>query len=632
MPFEQSTTGASFLKKRFDLHSTEDASRAKEKTERLTGDKVSQKPEAVIQNYLDRFSHIFNPENAKQKSRNIEMMKRVFFKNYVIKSDNIPESYFELQRRIATERGQGADFPDTISEEMRGEAYEIIKHDQEESLEYWIDYLSGDNATYPDWAKYWAMRSVLTMGEYDKERQAFRKRGRDTTAPFPDLNQEALTTTFEYIQNQAEGKQTENPIQEPENLFADEVKAVSDEDFQKLLTTENFARYYAFAIEHVVADNSELYKITEGEWRKLHQGSDATELTETLQGKGTGWCTAGTRTAETQLENGDFYVYYSKNNLGEAKIPRLAIRMEGENIAEVRGVAHKQEVDPYITDVLTEKMSEFGTQGEQYQKKANDMKILTEIDEKNKAGKYLSSEDLRFIYEMDGPIEGFGYSQDPRIEELCADRNQVEDAKTLFNCNRGQIATNTNEINCGTKVYMGSWSAEVYQKLPLTIEYICRSQLSEKIFFRSIELSTKTGQEYEWELRGENIGIESEVEYLLSKLVPRTEAEAVKLIEFSVAELGFTSSTQYDEICARAKEIGLELCSPETGPEVRLQYRDQKVNDWVRIAMESLSDRGGTLRLWSVIRDDGDLWLSTDYGRPGFEWYPSFRFLFVACK
>jgi hypothetical protein len=48
--------------------------------------------------------------------------------------------------------------------------------------------------------------------------------------------------------------------------------------------------------------------------------------------------------------------------------------------------------------------------------------------------------------------------------------------------------------------------------------------------------------------------------------------------------------------------------------------------------MESLSDRGGTLRLWSVIRDDGDLWLSTDYGRPGFEWYPSFRFLFVACK
>jgi hypothetical protein len=235
MPFEQSTTGASFLKKRFDLHNTGEAIRAKEKTERLTEDKVSQKPETVIQNYLDRFSRIFNPENKKQKARNVKMMKRVFFKNHVIAEESIPESYFELQRRIANERGQGADFPNIVSEEMKGEAYEIIKHDQEESLEYWIDYLSGDNATYPDWAKYWAMRSVLTMGEYDKEKQAFRKRGKDTTAPFPDLNQEALTTTFEYIQNQAEGRYTDNPIPEPENPYADEVKAVSDEDSKNSL-------------------------------------------------------------------------------------------------------------------------------------------------------------------------------------------------------------------------------------------------------------------------------------------------------------------------------------------------------------------------------------------------------------
>jgi hypothetical protein len=431
MSFEK-TPGQSFLKKRFDLHVSEEVHRAKSKMERTSGEKIPQVPEVEIQSYLDRFSKIFNPEDKRQKERNVQMMKRVFFKNHVIREENIPTSYFELQRRIAEERGQAADFPREISQDMRDEAYEIIKKDQEESLSYWIEYLSGDDATYPDWAKYWAIRSVLAMGQYDKEKQAFRKRTKDTTAPFPDLNQEALTTAFDYIQNQAEGKQTTNPIPEPENPFADEIKAVSDEDFQKLLTTENFARYYAFAIEHVVADNSELYKITEGEWRVFSQGSNPEELTRTLQGKGTGWCTAGTRTAEAQLQKGGFYIYYSKNDLGEAKIPRLAIRMEGDQIGEVRGVAHKQEVDPYISDVLTEKMNEFGTQGEQYQKKAGDMKRLTQINLKAKNNEELTREDLRFIYEIDQNIEGFGYQRDPRIAEVIDKREKEQDILSIF--------------------------------------------------------------------------------------------------------------------------------------------------------------------------------------------------------
>ena len=628
MPFESPTKGTSFLKKRFDLHNTEEVRSAIAKTERLTGERILQKPEAEIQNYLDRFSRIFNPENPKQKSRNVEMMKRVFFKNHVIKSDAIPDSYLELQRRIARERGET--MPNEIPQEVLEDAYETITRDQEESLAYWIDYLSSDDATYPDWAKYWAMRSILTMGEYDKEKQAFRKRSKDTTAPFPDLNQEALATALEYIQNQAEGRYTENPIPEPENEFADEVKAVSDQDFQKLLTTENFAKYYAFAIEHVVADNSELYKITEGEWRVFPQGSNAEELTHTLQGKGTGWCTAGTRTAETQLAQGDFHVYYSKNDLGEAKIPRLAIRMEGEHIAEVRGVAHKQEVDPYITDILTEKMNEFGTQGEQYQKKAGDMKYLTEIDQKTKDGESLNQQELRFLYELDNVIEGFGYSQDPRIVELRAGRDELADAQIILDCTRAEIATDGTEVSPETRVYMGAWSMEVYQKLPAKVEHMYRGNLSEKVFFRSIKLSTKTGQEYEWELRSQGVWIDSDVDYILSQLEPRKEAGAIKLVEFSVAELGFTGNTRYDAICARAKELGLELCPPETGPEVRLQYQDQKVDNWVRVATEPLSDRDGSLPLWSVYRSGDAPWLDASYGRPDREWYPGARFLFVA--
>ena len=65
-----------------------------------------------------------------------------------------------------------------------------------------------------------------------------------------------------------------------------------------------------------------LLPIKEGEWKKFDQGSDPKELTKTIRGKGTGWCTAGEQTAKTQLLAGDFYVFYSKDDKKEAKIPK----------------------------------------------------------------------------------------------------------------------------------------------------------------------------------------------------------------------------------------------------------------------------------------------------------------------
>ena len=58
------------------------------------------------------------------------------------------------------------------------------------------------------------------------------------------------------------------------------------------------------------------------------QGSDHMKLVKSLEGKDTGWCTAGASTAKTQLEGGDFYLYYSYDSEGNPTIPRIAIRME----------------------------------------------------------------------------------------------------------------------------------------------------------------------------------------------------------------------------------------------------------------------------------------------------------------
>ena len=197
--------------------------------------------------------------------------------------------------------------------------------------------------------------------------------------------------------------------------------------------------------------------ITKGVWIKYNQGSDHTPLVDSLKGHGTGWYTAVDNTAKIQLTGGDFYVYYSNDKYGEPTIPRVAIRMHDSNIAEIRGIAKDQNLDPFIGDVLQDKLTEFGTQGELYNKKVTDMKKVTEISEKVDSGEPLSNDDLRFLYEIDDLILGFGYYKDPRIKELLQGRNVKEDLSSVLGCRKDQISTTTEEALSGDiKFHYGS--------------------------------------------------------------------------------------------------------------------------------------------------------------------------------
>lgn len=420
--------GQEFLKHKYDLHNAPEVENAAKRTETKTGESI-EKPLDKIQNYLDRFKEIIERTDEEEKQHGLRALKKILHDEYIIKPENIPESYFTLQQQIAREQGHG---DIEITDGMREEAVHVIQADQRASMDEWIDYLASNDATYPDWAKYWAIRSVLGMSLYDKEHKRFGNRTKNTTAKFPDWNPEALAYAVDAIEKKVSGQKVKNPVKVGENEFADERKLVSDEEFQKIINTRSFAKYYAFALEHVVADNSELFKTTDGEWRVFEEGSDAKELTKTIQGHGTGWCTAGESTAEAQLEMGDFYIYYSNNVHGLPTIPRLAIRMEGDEIAEVRGVAHKQEIDPYISPILEKKIEDFGSEGGEYKQKAADMKLLTNIDNKTASDEPLTKDELRFLYELDREIEGFGYARDPRISEIIDKRNRIEDGKILL--------------------------------------------------------------------------------------------------------------------------------------------------------------------------------------------------------
>ncbi|MDO8511976.1 MAG: hypothetical protein Q7S57_01780 [bacterium] len=155
-----------FLKEKFDLGNSDEVESTADRTEKRTDEKLSQKPEIRIQNYLDRFKEIIEREDPDNRERGMQALKTVLHKKFVIKKEDIPEVYFENQRRLVRERGHG---DVEITPEIRQQHAEVIIADQQSTLDNWVDYLSSKDATYPDWLKYYAFRSVLALGDYDKK-------------------------------------------------------------------------------------------------------------------------------------------------------------------------------------------------------------------------------------------------------------------------------------------------------------------------------------------------------------------------------------------------------------------------------------------------------------------------------
>ncbi len=111
--------------------------------------------------------------------------------------------------------------------------------------------------------------------------------------------------------------------------------------------------------------------------------------------------------------------------------------------------------------------------------------------------------------------------------------------------------------------------------------------------------------------------------------------EKITLIRLKVKDLGLKQgNTTTDQLYQRAKELGLELCPPEIGPYLRLNYqevfrREQPKDEYFYIGMKPITNSGGRLSIFSVgCNDDGDRWLDYFRAQPGSEWNLENEFIF----
>lgn len=593
----------SFLDKKYsDLAGSKPVERATQKQKQL-GEKTPHLREERVEAYIDRL------EDTIKDKRGFELLKYKVLEKYVTKTEDVSLKYWENQEAEERKMGKGADWDRAKSdsemlETLKAEHLKTVLNDQRASLEQWVDYFGSSDSDYvPSELKYWVFRSVLGMQELVKKKEGereyieFPNRSKGTVKPFPDINHEALSYVIDAIKTKYEGREIE---------FEYDIQPAEREEFKKFLVKEDFSKLYAWANELMSTVPEHLLSITEGEWVKYDQDSDPIKLVQTIRGKGTGWCTAGKNTATTQLKGGDFYVYYTTDDDGNKIIPRIAIRMEGhEKIAEPpRGIAYKQNLDPYMPSVLEAKLDEFGEVGEQYKKRAHDMEQLTSVEQKIKKGENLDKVELEFLYEINSSIEGFGYQKDPRIVELRKDRNTEEDMLTIFECAKDQIAHVPSEINENTKAYVGQLEPGIFQKLPETLEHVYTAFPEKKIRRESVEIGGKSKEQLISEMEAKGINISDYAKSMMDNpdFITGTNREEAKLVRLTVADLGFESATTY-QIYERAQALGLELCPPDTGPNYRLQYKGQPLGERFSIGMKQMTDYEGDPDVFFLTRN-----------------------------
>jgi len=81
-------------------------------------------------------------------------------------------------------------------------------------------------------------------------------------------------------------------------------------------------------------------------------------------------------------------------------------------------------------------------------------------------------------------------------------------------------------------------------------------------------------------------------------------------------------------IGGRGNQLGLELCSPDVGPHLRLEYTDQPSGERLYVAMKPITGSDGEPRIFVVAHDSVGLSLDAARARSDDKWSPDDIFVF----
>lgn len=254
---------------------------------------------------------------------------------------------------------------------------------------------------------------------------------------------------------------------------------------------------------------------------------------------------------------------------------------------------------------------------------------LTSIVGKMRKGEPLKRYDIAFLYQ---------HHKDPHIAEMLEQRDPMADLSVILDCKPEQIARKKADFKRPDIVaYVGDLFDGFFDVLPAHVDHVYKQFPDKPVTFKRIMIGGKTQTQLRDEITSAEVGgrkmqFDGFADGIFSKMKVKKEQQNTKLIIVSVTQLGFPNSATTQQVHEKARKLGLDLLPAEAGPHLRLQYKDQPVDERLAIGMEPIFDRGGDLRVFLVEHYEEELWLSGGRGSPGNLWASDVRFVFVRRK
>ena len=134
----------------------------------------------------------------------------------------------------------------------------------------------------------------------------------------------------------------------------------------------------------------------------------------------------------------------------------------------------------------------------------------------------------------------------------------------------------------------------------------------------------------ELDSKGCNVGGQAAEILARPTFTVRSQKTNLELLNLSPAQLGFTSDTAtLADVYARAQQFGLELAAAEVGPQLRTQYFDQPIGEFLIIGMDPIKTWSGEPIILNVANGGAGLILIGQDGRSEANIPVTSRFIFV---
>ncbi len=392
---------------------------------RKTGEKlVGKNDERRVDAYLERLNRGIEKYGTDYENR----LWRMTEDSLIIDADNIPESYWKTQEQILRDNGQDRE----LGDHEKSVLAEDIQKKQRESLKSWTNYLSHEDCPYPTWFKVYAINGVSKMGVFDKAKKVYKKRDKDSVAPYPHFNAAVLGKVYSAISD-FYGIDTDTDLaNSPADASNDDARKA---ELSALVKSGNFNKLYSKLLlsEKVIMKTPEKTEDIKGEWIEYKLGEEE-KLAEAADG--TPWCIASPAVGRSYLTTGRygqsygdsgvendakfilFHLYDNDGRLADNACASVRLNTDGE-VDEISGLNDGQALEDSLVPIVEEKVRSLPG-GEKFLRRFADKNKLIAIDRKMQSGAEITNDEFRFIWELDRPIESLDTynDRDPRIDEF----------------------------------------------------------------------------------------------------------------------------------------------------------------------------------------------------------------------